>query len=127
MHASARPRVLDVERLRAEFPVLSTRDAVPACRWSTLDSAPPRRSRVLVLEAMTTYYERHNANIHRGIHRLAEEATEAYEEARRASAAFIGAAEPAEVVFTRNATESINLVASRVGALAAARPATWFC
>ncbi len=64
---------------------------------------------------MTAFYEHQNANIHRGIHRLAEEATEAYELARRRIAAFIGAPDPAELVFTRNATESINLVASTWG------------
>jgi cysteine desulfurase/selenocysteine lyase len=64
---------------------------------------------------MSEFYENHNANIHRGVHRLAEEATEAYEEARRRIAAFIGAARPRQIVFTRNATEAINLVSHSWG------------
>ena len=106
--------VLDVERLRTEFPVLR-RETRPGVPLVYLDSAATSQKPRVVLEAMTAFYEHHNANIHRGIHRLAEEATEAYEVARARLAAFIGAAEPAELVFTRNATESINLVASSWG------------
>jgi cysteine desulfurase/selenocysteine lyase len=64
-----------------------------------------------VLEAMQSFYELHNANIHRGVHRLAEEATEAFESARQTVAGFIGAGNPRQIIFTRNTTESINLVA----------------
>ena len=106
--------VLDVERLRSEFPVLG-RETRPGVPLVYLDSAATSQKPRVVLEAMTAFYEQHNANIHRGIHRLAEEATEAYEGARTRIAAFIGAAEPAELVFTRNATEAINLVASSWG------------
>jgi cysteine desulfurase/selenocysteine lyase len=106
--------VLDVERLRGEFPVLR-RETRPGVPLVYLDSAATSQKPRVVMEAMTAFYEQHNANIHRGIHRLAEEATEAYEAARARLAAFIGAADPAELVFTRNATESINLVASSWG------------
>ena len=106
--------VLDVHRVRAEFPVLE-RETRPGVRLVYLDSAATSQKPRLVLDAMTGFYEQHNANIHRGIHRLAEEATEAYESARRRIAAFIGVHDPAEIVFTRNATESINLVASTWG------------
>ena len=106
--------VLDVHRVRADFPVLE-RETRPGVRLVYLDSAATSQKPRLVLNAMTGFYEQHNANIHRGIHRLAEEATEAYESARRRIAAFIGVHDPAEIVFTRNATESINLVASTWG------------
>ncbi|MBM3121694.1 MAG: SufS family cysteine desulfurase [Chloroflexi bacterium] len=106
--------VLDVERLRAEFPVLG-RETRPGVPLVYLDSAATSQKPRVVLEAMTAFYEQHNANIHRGIHRLAEEATQAHEAARARLAAFLGAADPAELVFTRNATESINLVASSWG------------
>jgi cysteine desulfurase/selenocysteine lyase len=114
MSAPAAASVLDVERLRAEFPVLG-RETRPGLPLVYLDSAATSQKPRVVLEAMTAFYERHNANIHRGIHRLAEEATEAYEGARTRIASFIGAPEAAELVFTRNATEAINLVAASWG------------
>ena len=114
MGAPAVPVLLDVDRLRAEFPVLE-RETRPGVPLVYLDSAATSQKPRVVLEAMTSFYERQNANIHRGIHRLAEEATEAYESARRRIGAFIGAPDPAEIVFTRNATESVNLVASTWG------------
>jgi cysteine desulfurase/selenocysteine lyase len=114
MRPPAAPALLDVDRLRAEFPVLE-RETRPGVPLVYLDSAATSQKPRVVLEAMTAFYEHQNANIHRGIHRLAEEATEAYESARRRIAAFIGAPDPAEIVFTRNATESINLVASTWG------------
>jgi cysteine desulfurase / selenocysteine lyase len=114
MDAPAAPTLLDVDRLRAEFPVLG-RETRPGVPLVYLDSAATSQKPRAVLEAMTAFYEEHNANIHRGIHRLAEEATEAHESARRRIATFIGAPDPAELVFTRNATESINLVASTWG------------
>jgi len=76
-----------------------------------LDSAATAQKPRQVLEVLREYYERHNANVHRGIHALAEEATAAYELARDKVAAFIGAPDRAEVVFTKNSTEALNLVA----------------
>jgi cysteine desulfurase/selenocysteine lyase len=114
MHSPASPTLFDVDRLREEFPILG-RETRPGVPLVYLDSAATSQKPRVVLEAMTAFYEHQNANIHRGIHRLAEEATESFESARRRIAAFVGVADPAEVVFTRNATESINLVASTWG------------
>jgi len=100
--------------LRAEFPVLA-RETRPGVPLIYLDSAATSQKPRQVIEAMTWYYEHQNANIHRGVHQLAEEATEAYEDARRRVARFIHAPSSRQVVFTRNATESINLVAHAWG------------
>jgi cysteine desulfurase/selenocysteine lyase len=107
--------VLDAEALRAEFPVLS-REVAPGVPLVYLDSAATSQKPRAVIDAMSTFYEKTNANIHRGVHRLAEEATAAFEDGRAAVARFIGAASPREIVFTRNATESINLAARSWGA-----------
>jgi len=106
--------LLDIEKIRGDFPVLS-REVRPGVPLVYLDSTATSQKPRQVLAAMDDYYMHHNANIHRGIHTLAEEATAAYEAARERIAAFIGAAEPAEVVFTRNTTESINLVSNAWG------------
>jgi cysteine desulfurase/selenocysteine lyase len=102
--------VLDTDRVRAEFPILSveTRPGVPLVY---LDSAATSQKPRSVIQAMSGFYERQNANIHRGIYRLAEEATAAFEGARDRIAEFIGAPSPRQLIFTRNATEAINLVA----------------
>jgi cysteine desulfurase/selenocysteine lyase len=107
MHTLA---ALDVEHVRGQFPIL-TREIQPGVPLIYLDSAATSQKPRQVIEAMTVYYERHNANIHRGIHRLAEEATESYESAREKVTEFIGANSARQVIFTRNTTESINLVA----------------
>lgn len=96
--------------LRLDFPVLQ-RQIRPGIPLVYLDSAATSQKPVEVLEAMDDYYRLHNANIHRGVHTLAEEATAAYENARKRIAAFIHAGKPAEIVYTRNTSESINLVA----------------
>ncbi len=100
----------DVARIRADFPILQ-REAHPGVPLVYLDSTATAQKPRQVIEAMDAFYRRMNANIHRGIHVLAEESTAAYEEARQTIATFIGAADPHEVVYTRNTTESINLVA----------------
>jgi len=107
-------RVLDVEAVRAEFPIL-TRETQPGVRLIYLDSAATSQKPLSVIQAISDFYQYSNANIHRGVHRLAEEATAAYEGARGSVARFIGAPSPASIVFTRNATESINLVAQTWG------------
>jgi cysteine desulfurase / selenocysteine lyase len=101
---------LDVARIRKDFPILErqVRDGQPLIY---LDSANTSQKPRQVLEAMDDFYERHNANIHRATHLLGEEATQAYEGARAKVVPFIGASEPAEVVFTKNVSEAINLVA----------------
>jgi len=104
----------DVARIRKDFPILerTVRDGQPLIY---LDSANTSQKPRQVLDALADFYERHNANIHRATHQLGEEATAAYEGARVTVAGFIGAAEPAEVVFTKNVSEAINLVAYSMG------------
>jgi cysteine desulfurase/selenocysteine lyase len=98
----------DVDVVRKDFPILER--LVRGWPLVYLDSAATSQKPVAVLDAERDYYERHNAAAHRGVHTLAEEATEAYEAARSKVAGFIRAADD-EVVFTKNSTESINLVA----------------
>jgi len=105
---------LDVARIRADFPILQ-REAHPGVPLVYLDSTATAQKPRQVIEAMNAFYRRTNANIHRGIHALAEESTAAYEAARAKIARFIGAADPREVVYTRNTTEAINLVAQTWG------------
>jgi cysteine desulfurase/selenocysteine lyase len=107
-------KVFDVERIREQFPILS-REVYPGTRLVYLDSAATSQKPRSVIETLVDFYEHHNSNIHRGIHKLAEEATQAHEDARRRIAEFIGARTAREVVFTRNATESINLLANAWG------------
>ena len=103
------PATLDVETIRADFPILSrtVRDGKPLVY---LDSGATSQRPRQVLDAERAFLEQHNAAVHRGAHQLAEEATDAYESARERIAAFVGVA-PGELVFTKNATEGINLVA----------------
>ncbi|HET7304030.1 MAG TPA: SufS family cysteine desulfurase [Segeticoccus sp.] len=99
----------EVARLRADFPVLS-RTVRAGKPLVYLDSGATSHKPVAVLDAERAFYEQHNSAVHRGAHQLAEEATDAFEGARETVARFIGAATD-EVVFTKNATESLNLVA----------------
>jgi cysteine desulfurase / selenocysteine lyase len=99
---------LDARTVRQDFPILRGGGEKPL-RY--LDSAATSQKPDQVIQAMDRYYATTNANIHRGIYRIAEEATAAYEDARRRLAAFIGARSPRELVFTSNSTEAINLVA----------------
>ena len=101
------------DRCRPDFPILER--VVNGHPLVFLDSAASSQKPRQVLEAMQRYYERSHANVHRSIHTLGEEATEAYEAARDAVRAFIGAASREEIVFTRGTTEGINLVAQAVG------------
>ena len=105
----------DVEKVRADFPILSRRihDDVPLVY---LDSAATAQKPQSVLDAEREYNERHNANVHRGIHTLAEEATALYEGGREKVAAFLGATDPREIIFTKNITEGLNLLAYSIGA-----------
>jgi cysteine desulfurase / selenocysteine lyase len=103
----------DVERVRKDFPILDrqVRAGVPLVY---LDNAATSQKPQQVLDAMRDYYEQHNANVHRGIHTLAEEATALYEGARDKVASFINAADRREVVFTKNSTEALNLLARTI-------------
>jgi len=99
--------------IRDDFPIL--RQRVGGHPLVYLDSAATSQKPRPVLDAMARYYEDDNANVHRGVYSIAERATAAYEAARAKVARFIGAAGPEEVIFTRNATEGLNLVASTWG------------
>ncbi|MEV5711482.1 cysteine desulfurase [Actinoallomurus sp. NPDC052274] len=112
---------IDVERIRADFPIL-TRTVRDGQALVYLDSANTSQKPRQVIDAIEDYYARHNANIHRATHQLGEEATEAYEGARIKVANFIGAASETEVVFTKNISEGINLVAYAMGNAATAGP-----
>ena len=102
--------MLNVTEIRKNFPILG-RETSPGVRVTYLDSTATSQKPVQVIEAMNDYYRRSNANIHRGVHTLAEEATALYEAARDKVARFINATSAREIIFTRNTTESINLVA----------------
>lgn len=99
----------DIERIRRDFPILKRDIGTKSLVY--LDNAATSQRPVQVLAEMTRFYRDHNANIHRGVHTLSVEATDLYEESRRKVARFVNARRPEEVVFTRNTTESINLVA----------------
>lgn len=101
---------LNVNEIRKDFPILD-RQTANGARVIYLDSTATSQKPVQVIEAMNEYYRCSNANIHRGVHTLAEEATAMYEGARERIAKFINASSPREVIYTRNTTESINLVA----------------
>jgi cysteine desulfurase / selenocysteine lyase len=101
---------LNVAQIRADFPILE-RYVRPGVPLVYLDSTATTQKPNQVIQAMDEFYRHSNANIHRGIHTLAEEATAAYESARQKVANFISAPSARQIIFTRNATESINLVA----------------
>lgn len=100
----------DVTQIRHDFPVLG-REVRPGVRLVYLDSTATAQKPRQVLETMEKFYRESNANIHRGVHTLAEEATALYEEARAKIARFINAPSPRQIIYTRNTTEAINLVA----------------
>ncbi|MBL0744064.1 cysteine desulfurase [Chryseolinea sp. Jin1] len=104
---------MDVEKIRKEFPILhqtvNGRDLV------YLDNAATSQKPLVVIDALTDYYKGYNANIHRGIHTLAEKATKAFEQTRHTAKQYINAASEQEIIFTRGVTEGINLVATSYG------------
>ncbi|PKN87536.1 MAG: cysteine desulfurase [Chloroflexi bacterium HGW-Chloroflexi-8] len=105
---------LDVKKIKSDFPILAReiRNGIPLVY---LDSAATSQKPQVVIDAMTKYYQFSNANIHRGVHTLAEEATGMYEDVRKKVANFINAKSEKEIIYTRNTTESINLVAQTWG------------
>jgi cysteine desulfurase / selenocysteine lyase len=107
------PGALDTGSIRRDFPIMERR--FHGKRLIYLDSAATSQKPRQVIDAMSEFYEQHNANIHRGVYALAEKATHMYEGARAKVARFIGAPDPACVVFNRGTTESINLVATGLG------------
>jgi cysteine desulfurase/selenocysteine lyase len=100
----------DVNRIREDFPILN-REVRPGIKLVYLDSTATSQKPEIVIEAMDEFYRRSNANIHRGVHILAEESTAMYELARLKISKFINAVSPQQVIFTRNTTESVNLIA----------------
>ena len=101
--------LLDVEKVRGDFPILTRQ--VHGKPLVYLDTAASAQRPLAVIEATDRFYRLHNANVHRGVHQLGQEATDLYEAARRGLARFINAPSEREVIFTRGTTESINLVA----------------
>ncbi len=105
--------MFDVNKIRAEFPVLQQQ--VYGHPLAYLDNAATTQKPQCVIDALCHYYERENANIHRGVHYLSEKATAKYEDARQKVRAFVNARSEREIVFVRGATEAINLVAASWG------------
>ncbi|GAB4214371.1 MAG: SufS family cysteine desulfurase [Synechococcales cyanobacterium] len=103
------PSTAWVTPIRAEFPILQRR--IHDHPLIYLDNAATSQKPQAVLDALNEYYQAHNANVHRGVHTLSNEATDAYEGARHKIAQLIGAGSPQEIIYTRNASEAINLVA----------------
>jgi cysteine desulfurase/selenocysteine lyase len=113
MHQAVTDGAYDVNRIRADFPILATN--VYGKPLVYLDNAASAQKPQAVLDRLNLAYTAQYANVHRGLHYLANEATEAYEGAREKVAAFLNAARKEEIIFTRNATEAINLVAHTFG------------
>ncbi|MDR5727919.1 MAG: aminotransferase class V-fold PLP-dependent enzyme, partial [Terriglobia bacterium] len=107
------PGGFDVDKVRADFPILNRQ--VHGHPLVYLDNAATTQKPQVVLDAMSRYYTRSNANVHRGVHLLSESATEAYEGARNTVQGFLNAADSSEIVFVRGTTEAINLVAQTYG------------
>ena len=103
-------KMIDGKKVREDFPILSR--MVYGKPLVYLDNAATSQKPRAVIQALTDYYEGYNSNVHRGVHALSMEATDRYEEARQKVAGFIGADTPESVIWTRNTTESINLVAN---------------
>jgi cysteine desulfurase / selenocysteine lyase len=106
-------KAIDVEKIREQFPILHQK--VNGKDLVYFDNAATSQKPNAVIDSLVAYYKGFNANIHRGIHTLAEKATKAYEETRVAAKNFINASSEEEIIFTRGVTESINLVASSYG------------
>jgi cysteine desulfurase / selenocysteine lyase len=108
--AAKKTTELDVAKIRARFPILKTK--IHGKPLIYLDNGATTQKPQAVIEAIRRYYESENANVHRGVHTLSQEATTAYEQVRKKIARFINAGDEREIIFTRGTTESINLVAS---------------
>jgi cysteine desulfurase/selenocysteine lyase len=102
--------MLDIQKIRADFPILK-REVRPGIPLVYLDTTATSQKPMSVIQAMDDFYMNYNANIHRGVYSIAEEATTAYERAREKIARFVGVKDPRQLIYTRNTTESINLVA----------------
>src|SRR5690625_1853061 len=101
---------LDIQKIREDFPILNRK--VNGSKLVYLDNAATSQTPTSVINTIKEYYLKYNANIHRGVHSLSQEATDAYEQARKKVQSFFNAKNDNEIIFTSGATESINLVAS---------------
>jgi len=110
---TGRTTTFDVEAIRRDFPILGQK--VHGHPLVYLDNAATTQKPRAVIDAVSTYYERDNSNVHRGLHELSQRATEAFEDGRRTMQRFLNAASPREIVFVRGTTEAINLVAGSWG------------
>src|SRR6185312_11655591 len=106
-------QVLDIEKIREDFPILQTK--IYGKPLVYFDNAATTQKPRLVLDTLEKYYTEYNSNVHRGVHLLSQQATEAYEQARKKIAALINAKFDHEIIFTKGTTNSINLVASSFG------------
>ena len=106
---------LDIQHIRSQFPILNRE--VNGKPLVYFDNGATSQKPQIVLDILNQYYEKYNANVHRGIHTLSQEATDLMEESRRKIQAFINAKHDHEIIFTRGTTESINLVANTIGQL----------
>ena len=118
---TAPERRLDVAAIRRDFPILERE--IYGKRLAYLDNTATTQKPVQVLHALDEFYRTYNANVHRGVYRMAEESTEKYESARATVARFLNARSTKEIVFTRGTTESVNLVSNTWGGRTSA-PAT---
>jgi cysteine desulfurase/selenocysteine lyase len=107
--STAASAALDIDKIKSDFPILA--EVVNGHRLVYLDSAATAQKPRVVINALIDYYRKINANIHRGLHTLAEQSTEAFEQTRKHVAKFIGGVPTEEVIFTKGSTESVNLVA----------------
>ena len=123
MHPAVSNGSYDVARVRDDFPALSLQ--VYGKPLVYLDNAASAQKPNVVLDRMTEAYKSEYANVHRGLHYLANAATEAYEGGRARVATFLNASRPEEIIFTRNATDSINMVASSWSSKAACSRTLW--
>jgi len=110
------PTSFDPEAVRADFPALQ-QDVYDDAPLVYLDNAATSQKPQVVIDRLNAYYTRENSNVHRGVHRLSQEATDAYEDARSSLATMIGASDPDTVIWTRGTTEGLNLIASTFGAM----------
>ena len=105
--------MLDITKIREDFPILSQK--VRGKQLVYLDNAATTQKPKLVIDAVSKYYSEQNSNIHRGVHHLSQQATNAYEEVRKKVQTFINAPKPEQIIFTKGTTDGINLVASSFG------------
>lgn len=113
-HVSEIATVFDVESVRKDFPLVQ-QASVYGIPLVYLDNAATTQKPQVVLDTLEQYYTGYNSNVHRGVHQLSQQATEAYEQARRTVAAFLNASHSREIIFTKGTTDGINLVASSFG------------